>query len=148
MTMGHLLQKVRRYCHLESHEGLFIMLDTDGQESVPVMSMRVAQITDNQTVRVLKESTFGCVWEEGVIEEPWAYEYSYLVPCMCSPRHMQLHGPIYDVQGTRYNLDKWVRIDIFSCGSSRRKKATTSCQVCKPKLKAWMLGQMTLTNFL
>jgi len=148
MTMAHLLQRVRRYCAVESHEGLFLMVDTNGVESIPMMSMKVSQLGDNQVVKVLKESTFGCVFEEGIIEESWAYEYSYLVPCMCSPRHMQLHGPIYDVEGTRYNLDRWVRVDIYSSGSSRRKKATTTCQVCKPKLKAWMLGQMTLTNFL
>jgi len=147
-TMGHLLHRIRRYCHVEAHEGLFLLLDTNGIESIPMMTMRLSELKKDQVVKVMREETFGCVWEEGVVEESWAYEYSYLVPCMCSPRHMQLHGPIYDVAGTRYNLDKWVRIDIFSCGSSRRKKATTSCQVCKPKLAAWMLGQMTLTNFL
>lgn len=149
MTMAHLLQRVRRYCHhVESHEALFLLLDTDGQESVPMMSMRLAQLADNQTVKILKESSFGCFYEEGVVEESFKYEYSYIVPCQCSPRVKQIHGPLYDSQGTKYKLDLWVRIDIFSCGAQRRKMATTRCTTCKPQLKAWMLGMFARTNLM
>ena len=148
MTMAHLLQRVRRYCHVESHEGLFIMVDTDGVESIPMMSMKVSQLGDNQVIKVLKESTFGCGDDDEVVRS-WSYEYSYLVPCLCSPRVAQLHGPIYDSEGTRYNLDKWVRIDVLSDGPHRRKRATTACVVCRSKLDGrMMLGQVVRTNLL
>ncbi len=147
-TMAHLLQRVRRYCHVEPHEGLFLMIDKDGIESIPMMSMRLSELLEGQVVKVLKESTFGCCYVVDV-ECNWSYEYSYLLPCFCNPRVMQLHGPIYDSEGTRYNLDKWIRVDVFSDGPSRNKKMTTTCSSCKPKLDGHLLiGQMVRTNLL
>ncbi len=148
LTMAHLLQKVRRYCHVESHEGLFLMVDTDGVETIPLMSMRVSELVEGQVVKVLKESTFGCCYVVDVLDG-WDYEYSYLLPCFCNPRIMQLHGPIYDSEGTRYNLDKWIRVDVYSDGPSRTKKMTTTCSLCKPKLDSQlMIDQMVRTNLL
>lgn len=149
-TMGHLLQRVRTFCDLQPHEGIFLMIqDEDGVESVPPMSMLVRNIGEDCLVKVLKESTFGC-FEAEIDEEKnnLKYCYSYIVPCECNDRPKMLHGPVYDQFGKRYKLDQWVKIDIYTGLDGRKKRSTTRCEKCRYKEIGFFLGQYARTNLM